>query len=504
MFYKTFLNSHADTWRFIDVGFTENFIYGSAYLTIVNSMKVLLILPPNIGRYVVATVPHAGLAYLAAFLERDEHQVEIHDMRIYSDDRLLAKKIESFRPGLIGLSTASIGYKMSYEIINTLKKKYPNIPVVIGGSYASTVHTKVLEDTKADYAVYGEGEQTFLDLAKGIAPSKIKGLIWRNNGEIVMNSPYPLAQDLDSMPFPKYEKFELNKMLEKRIPIVSSRGCPNRCTFCSIQLVMGYPFRARSPENVLKEIEYWHKKGYDTFEFSDDNFTFNMPRAEKICDLIIKSGMKIKLIFGNGLRADRVNANLLKKLREAGCIWIGYGLETSDVHSLELLKKDLDVNQLKWAVKESKKLGIEVQVHNIIGTPGSTFDTFMKDVELADEMGIDQVRFFNMIPYPGTEMFEWVKQNGRFLHQPDEYLNSVDYWAEEPVFETDDFTREERIKAFRIGQDKVMELHLKRHFGKGLGRIGFKLYKNSLVKKYGMKPATKAWIMLKRLRIKQQ
>ena len=504
MFYKTFLNSHADTWRFIDVGFTENFIYGSAYLTIVNSMKVLLILPPNIGRYVVATVPHAGLAYLAAFLERDEHQVEIHDMRIYSDDRLLAKKIESFRPGLIGLSTASIGYKMSYEIINTIKKRNPNIPVVIGGSYASTVHTKVLEDTKADYAVYGEGEQTFLDLAKGIAPSKIKGLIWRNNGEIVMNSPYPLAQDLDSMPFPKYEKFELNKMLEKRIPIVSSRGCPNRCTFCSIQLVMGYPFRARSPENVLKEIEYWHKKGYDTFEFSDDNFTFNMPRAEKICDLIIKSGMKIKLIFGNGLRADRVNANLLKKLREAGCIWIGYGLETSDVHSLELLKKDLDVNQLKWAVKESKKLGIEVQVHNIIGTPGSTFDTFMKDVELADEMGIDQVRFFNMIPYPGTEMFEWVKQNGRFLHQPDEYLNSVDYWAEEPVFETDDFTREERIKAFRIGQDKVMELHLKRHFGKGLGRIGFKLYKNSLVKKYGMKPATKAWIMLKRLRIKQQ
>jgi radical SAM superfamily enzyme YgiQ (UPF0313 family) len=467
-------------------------------------MKVLLILPPNIGRYVVATVPHAGLAYLAAFLERDGHEVEIHDMRIHSDDRLLTKKIESFKPGLIGLSTASIGYKMSYEIINTIKKKYPNIPLAIGGSYASTVHTKVLEDTKADYAVYGEGEQTFLDLAKGISPSKIRGLIWRDNGEIVMNSPYPLVQDLDGMPFPKYEKFELNKMLEKRIPIVSSRGCPNRCTFCSIQLVMGYPFRARSPENVLKEIEYWYKKGYDTFEFSDDNFTFNMPRAEKICDLIIKSGMKIKIIFGNGLRADRVNENLLKKLREAGCIWIGYGLETSDLHSLELLKKDLDPKQLKWAVKESKKLGIEVQVHNIIGTPGSTFDTFMKDVELAEEMGIDQVRFFNMIPYPGTEMFEWVKQNGRFLHQPDEYLNSLDYWAEEPVFETDDFTREERIKAFRIGQDKVMELHLKRHFGKGLGGIGFRLYKNRLVKKYGMKPATKAWIMLKRLRIKQQ
>src|SRR3989344_5974766 len=381
-------------------------------------MKVLLVHPPNIGRYLVATVPHAGLAYLAAFLEKDKHEVEIHDMRIYSDDRLLISKIENFKPDLIGLSTASIGYKMSYEIIKIIKEKYPNIPIALGGSYTSTVHTKVLEDTKADYAVYGEGEQTVLDLAKGIAPSKIKGLIWRDNGEIIMNPPYPLVQDLDSMPFPKYEKFELSKMLEKRIPIVTSRGCPNRCTFCSIQLVMGYPFRTRSPENVLKEIEFWYKRGYEIFEFSDDNFTFNMPRAEKICDLIVESGMKIKMIFGNGLRADRVNEKLLTKLKKAGTVWIGYGLETSDETGLNLMKKDLEVDQLSKAVAYTKKLGIECQIHFIIGAPGATYETFKKDLEFAEEAAPDQVRFFNMVPYPGTEMFEWVKQNGRFLHQP--------------------------------------------------------------------------------------
>jgi len=365
------------------------------------------------------------------------------------------------------------------------------------------VHTQILEDTKADYSVYGEGEQTFMELANGKDPSTIKGLIWRNKGDIVMNPPCPLVQDLDSMPYPKYEKFKLDKMLEKRIPLVSSRGCPNRCTFCSIQLVMGYPFRTRSPENVLKEIEYWYKKGYDTFEFSDDNFTFNMPRAEKICDLIIESSMKIKIIFGNGLRADRVNENLLRKLKDAGCVWIGYGLETSDHEGLQLIKKDLDLKQLEWAVKETMRLGIGTQVNFIIGIPGQTFDKFMKDIEFAQNLGLDQVRFYQMIPYPGTEMFEWVKQNGRFLHSPEEFLNSLDYWEEEPVFETDEFTREERIKAFRIGQDKIMELHLKRHFGKGLGRIGYRLYKNRFIKKYGMKPATKAWITLKKLRIKQ-
>jgi len=466
-------------------------------------MKILLVLPPNIGRYIVATIPHAGIAYLAAFLEKDSHEVEVHDMRVHADNILLYKKIDSFKPDFIGISTASIGYKMAYEIVDTIKEKYPNTKVAMGGSYASTVHTKILEDTKADYSVYGEGEQTFVDLAKGLDPSKIKGLIWRDKGEIIMNPPYPLVKDLDSMPFPDYEKFELNKMLEKRIPIVSTRGCPNRCTFCSIQLVMGYPFRTRSPENVLKEIELWYKKGYDTFEFSDDNFTFNMPRAEKICDMIIQSGMKLKLIFGNGLRADRVNGVLLKKLKEAGCVHIGYGLETSDSEGLELLKKDLDLKQLIWAAQETMRLGINTQVNFIIGNPGQTYEKFMKDIKFTDELKIDQVRFFQMVPYPGTEMFEWVKQNGRFLHTPEEYLNNLHYWGEEPVFETDEFTREERIKAFNIGQDKVMELHLKRHFGKGLGRMGYKLYQNNLVKKYCMKPATHAWIALKKLKIKQ-
>ena len=266
---------------------------------------------------------------------------------------------------------------------------------------------------------------------------------------------------------------------------------------------MGHPFRTRSPENVLQELEYWYKRGYDTFEFSDDNFTFNMPRAEKICDLIINSGMKLKIIFGNGLRADRVNESLLRKLKEAGTFWIAYGLETSDQHSLELLKKDLTLKQLKDSVAETKALGIQTQVNFIIGNPGQTWETFKQDLKCADELDVDQLRFYNMVPYPGTEMFEWVKQNGRFLYPPEAYLNDLNYWGEEPVFETDDFTRGERIKAYRIGQQKIMQLFLRRHFGRLLGGIGFQIWKRPFIQKYGMDAATKGWIMLKKLRIRQ-
>ncbi len=466
-------------------------------------MNVLLVLPPNIGRYVVATIPHAGMAYLAAFLEKAGHTAEIADMRVDPGDASLFATIESFKPGLIGLSTASIGYKMSYEIADSIKKRYPKITLAVGGSHVSTVYSKVLEETSVDYAAYGEGEQTFIALANKEAPEKIKGLIWRRNGEVVMNPPAPLAKNLDEFPYPAYEKFKLGKFLEKRIPIVSSRGCPNRCIFCSIQLVMGHPFRARSPENVVDEIEHWTKKGYDTFEFSDDNFSFNMPRAERICDLIIERGLKIKMIFGNGLRADRVDENLLAKLKKAGCIWIAYGLESSDPNSLALLKKDLSLDKLKSSVEITKRLGIPTQVNFIIGCPGQTFETFRKDLEFAETLGIDQVRFYNLIPYPGTEMFEWIQQNGSFLYPPEKYLNDVNYWSEEPVFETKEFTREERIKAYRLGQEKVMELFLKRHFGKVAGSAGFLLWKQKFVQKHLLGLATKGWIVLKRLRVKQ-
>ena len=467
-------------------------------------MKVLLVIPPNIGRYVAATIPHAGIAYLSAMLKKDGHQVDLVDMRIHDSNDYLFNKIEKFKPDMIGMTTASIGYKMAYEIIDTIKAKYPKIPVAIGGSYASTVHSKILEDTKIDYVIYGEGERTFLELANHKEIEQINGLIYRNDGEIIMNPPYPLEQDLDNLPFPDYDIFEMDKMVSKRIPIVTSRGCPNRCTFCSIQLVMGHPFRTRSPENVLQELEYWYKRGYDTFEFSDDNFTFNMPRAEKICDLIINSGMKLKIIFGNGLRADRVNENLLKKLKKAGTSWIAYSLESSDPHSLELLKKDLTLEQLKKSVEQTKALRIKTQVNFIIGCPGETWDTFLQDLKCSEELNVHQLRFYNMIPYPGTEMFEWVKQNGRFLYTPEQYLNDFNYWGEEPVFETDEFTREERVKAYRIGQERVMKLFLRKHFGRFIGNLGFQLWRRPFVQKYGINMAIKGWVALRRFGVIRQ
>ena len=139
----------------------------------------------------------------------------------------------------------------------------------------------------------------------------------------------------------------------------------------------------------------------------------------------------------------------------------------------------------------------------IIGCPGQTFETFRKDLRFAEELNADQLRFYNLVPYPGTELYEWIKKNGKFLYQPEKFLNSLDYWGEEPVFETENFTKEERIRAYRLGQDKIMEIFLKRHFGGSLGRLGFKAWKIPFVQKYGRNIAAKGWILLKKLRLKQ-
>ena len=465
-------------------------------------MKVLFVIPTNIGRYVKPTVPHAGIAYLAGVLLRAGHSVEIHDMRVYPNEEDLIKKVREYKPEMIGLTTASRGYMITYRVIGLLKNSFPEIVVLIGGSHASTIKEKILEETKADFAIIMEGEETILEVVNRVPLKEIRGLIWRDKGRIIKNPERPPNQNLDEMPFPAYEKFELDKFLENRLPIVSSRGCPAQCNFCSVQLVMGRVWRARSAENVVSELEYWYKRGFKTFEFTDDNFSFDLERAEKICDLIVEKGLEIKFELGNGIRADRITERLAKKLKRAGCCFIAFGLESGNRAVLKKIKKGIIPETAERAVEMAKDAGIPVQVNFIVGCAGETWESFMDSYNLAKKLNPDQLRFFNMIPYPGSEMFEWVKQNGTFLYPPEEYLNDISYWKEDPVFETPEFSKEERIKAYKVGEGVVMELFFKRQFGKFGGGVLYHIWKNRFIRKNFETVGIRTYTVLKKIRRK--
>lgn len=466
-------------------------------------MKVFLIVPNVSGQYFRTGQPHAGIAYLAATLIKKGHKVKVADLRVEPEGKVLFEKIKAFKPKLLGITCVSLDYLKVYSLIKTLKKSFP-IPIVIGGPHTATLKEKVLKESLADLAVVGEGEETLLEIIENLQGKKplrnINGLIWRRGKQIIFNPPRAFIQKLDQLPFPAYELFPLEKYFDKKIPIVSSRGCPGNCTYCLVKIIFGQRFRSRSAENVVDEIEYWHKQGYDFFEFNDDCFSADLKRAEKICDLIIKRGLKIGWEVRNGIRVDRITLKLAKKMKKAGCRFVAFGVESTDPEVLRLMKKGITLDQVKKAFTIMKKAGIGFNAFFMIGTPGDTFDKFLKTYRFAQQTNPDEVRFYNTLPYPGTELFEWIKNNGRFLIPPEQYLNEIERWEARPVFETNDFLAEERIKAGQMAEKLVMKKFFQKYF-RGLYFIPYLFWQNKMLRHISLIPGQRIWLFLRKKRI---
>ncbi len=443
-------------------------------------MNVLFVVPNAKGMYSQVGFPHVGIGYLMAVLREGGHTPAVIDMRLGYSRKDLEKRFQGFKPDLVAVTMMSRQHDVAYGIVRYLKKR--GHKVVVGGPHISVYREKVLEDTPADFAIFGEGEYALLELCNGKPHGEIKGLVWRKGKRTIVNQPRPPLTDLDSLPFPAYDLFEIEKYSEKMLPITSSRGCPFRCIFCSIRLSMGRIWRPRSAENVVSEIAHWYAKGYRKFQFTDDNFTLDMGRVSKLCDLILKKGLDIQWDLRNGVRADRVSLPLLRKMKKAGCFFVLFGVESANKDVLAAIKKDLDLKNVRNAVRMAKAAGLKVSASFIIGHPSETYDNFMESYTFAKSLHLDEVKFFNLMPYPGTELYDWVRANGRFLYEPDHYLNAIDSFTENPYFETPYFTEEERKKAFRLAESLVIQKLYRRDLGPLLGTVAWMLWTNKVTR----------------------
>lgn len=438
--------------------------------------------------------PHTGVAYLVAMLKKHKVTVKVVDMQLGYSAHALFEILNEFSPDVVGVTSYSYGYKRAYEIIDKMKL-HGNYTVVTGGPHVSAIRSKVLADTKADFAIKGEGEYTLLELCKALESGlksykEINGLIWRSGNKIIENEDRPFIQDLDALPFPAYEEFELEKYIcydEKRLPIITSRGCPYQCIFCSVRLSMGNKFRVRSPQNVVDEIEYWYRKGWKNFDINDDCFTLDLNRAKKICGLIIKRRLRITYQLYNGIRADRIDKELLEKMKESGCTRVFYGCESGNPRILKRIKKGITLEHVRKAVEMTNRVGIENAVTFIIGHPGETFKEAMDTVNFAKTLPSSFVVFYNLIPYPGTELFEWVEKNATFLYTMENYLNSVSSGDRNPVFETENFTVEERREPLKIGFSLARKRVLQFKLGRVLGYLMYLLARFSTLYNLGLK-----------------
>ncbi len=466
------------------------------------------LMPEKATRYSKPDSPHYGIAQLGAVLLQNNAQVKVFDMRLGHTFDDLIKEIGSFKPDLVGFTLIATRIKMCYAMIDKVKELYPQIHTVAGGTHVASFKEKVFRDCKGlDFAVKREGEQTFIELLDMLVKkeknySAIKGMMFRDEkGVLIETQDMSMIEDLDAMPYPAYDLFDLKNYYAWQrgvVPVVTSRGCPFRCVFCSINLTMGYKFRMRSAKSVVDELEYWNKKGQTKFDLNDDEFSFDRKRVEDICDMIVDRGLKIELRLFNGIRVTDVYPEMLAKMKKAGFSAITYALESGSPKVLKNIKKAVTVEQALKAVEMTKEAGIETTCNFIIGHPGETYEDALMTLDVIKKVKADRLNMNNVVVYPGTELYEWVSKNARFTLDVEEYLNMS--WpgkSDFPFFETDDFTVAQRKEVLRKGilmfRERLIRTRVKEPFASAyvlasksdfLYSVGEILKTNSFVNRY--------------------
>ncbi len=397
--------------------------------------RVLLVHPHSSAEW-RAVVPHTGQGYIAQTLLKEGIEYDVLDMNLGHNTSDLMNRVRDFRPDLVGMSLISQEYRKFYQLLSEVKRRYPQAKTVVGGPHVTILKGQVLRDCPAiDYGVVHEGEGPLVELCRGVTEEEIKGLVFRCDGDVIYTGARPWVTNLDDLPWPQYQRFELDRYIST-MTIYTSRGCPHECIFCPNRIISPV-FRARSSGNVVDEIEYWYARGKRQFNFDDDNFNLIRERVFEICDEIERRGLKDLFIHcSNGIRADRVDREMLMRMWEVGFRSIAFGVDGGNNRILQTVKKGETMEDIEKGVKTACELGYDVKLLFVIGTPYETWDDVEDKVRLTRKYPIHDVHFYNTIPYPGTELYDWVKENNCFLKRPEEYLNDVSGLGSEPVFET--------------------------------------------------------------------
>ena len=420
-------------------------------------MKITLVNPP----YPPSVHSHPpfiplGLAYLGAVAEQAGHEVTIIDCQ--------AEKLtyEAFRSRIartpsevIGVTATTLLYKSAMKLITLAKQTQPQAVTVLGGSHGTFWDENALNEYPSlDIVVRREGEQTFIELLERLQTksslSNLLGITYRNKEKIVRNADRPFIEDLDSLPFPAHHLIPLEKLKHNGkilIPLVSSRGCVYWCDFCSTVRMFGRGYRMRSAKNVVDEMQFVHDKyGVDQVTFYDDAFTVDRDRVIEICDEL--HARKLHMIWDCGTRVDMVDRELMKTMRDAGCIAVWLGVESGSEAILGAMNKSIKLDQTRLAYKTAHDVGLMTIANVVLGFPGETEQTARETIRFVKELDPDDVGFYVATPYPGTPMYEQVIKNG--------WLRVTDfdkYDTANPTFETPQLSmeriREIRYKAYQ-------------------------------------------------------
>lgn len=408
--------------------------------------KVMLFVPPassiEDAKQSGIKWPRIGLAYIAAYLREKGVDVNVLDCRalgLKTND--IAEAIKEFDPDILAAGPFTEEIVSTYEVFKLARELKPGITNLIGGPHATALPERTLKEfPEIDIIVYGEGEISMADLAGCQSKEdlhKINGITYRNGKGIIKNKPNPQVEDIDNLPYPAWDLFPLHaykgiltigslervnrKFLE--LPILSARGCPFQCNFCF--KTFGNSLRKRDSKKVVDELEYnYEKYGITHTVFVEGTFATDQRQAIEMCNDIIKRKLHKKIKWLCETRVDRVDEGFLKKIKEAGCEEVDFGVESGDEEILKRSKKGITIPQVKRAVKLAKEAGLKVGCYFIIGHPYETKESIKKTYKLARQLDSDILSVGIMIPYPGTEVKDMaIKGEGNYRLLPNEWMD---------------------------------------------------------------------------------
>ena len=398
-------------------------------------MRILLINPAmnleTLGKFqgLLEPMPVIGLAYIAAVLEQEGHRVQAIDQFTYGMSVTeMMEQVKAFAPDVLGIGMLTPSAPVSEAIANQTKAALPNCQIVVGNVHADIFYSEILTRTAVDFVVHGEGEYTIKELVQAFERgdtdySAIQGISYIDGGtgEVVKTAARPVIEDLDGLPDPAwhlfpYTRYGLLPFADVARPVLSmtgSRGCPYRCEFCSL-LYTGSNYRKRDPIKIVDEYEYLHERyGVKQIGFVDPIFPLNKKILFQFCEELMRRGLHKKLCWLSETRVDRVDRESLRIMRASGCRRLLFGLESGVDLLLENVNKTFTTETTRKAIRMCREEGIDSVGLFMIGLPGETPEMTRQTVDFAKSIDLDFAKFAITVPFPGSQMFEDLRREGR-------------------------------------------------------------------------------------------
>lgn len=399
-------------------------------------MRVHLINPPSPGEFGftregrcmqkegvwTTTWPPISLTQTAAFLRGHGHEVRVNDCSVEGVDTEKLKGIlADFKPQLLVMNSTTPSLNFDLTIPPLARSVLPEVKVAAFGIHVGTLPDETFAQAPdLDYVIRGEPEATITELAdslqNGGKVDGVTGLSYRNNGSIQHGADRGFIPHLDEMPFPAWDLIDLNNY---KLPfsgrpflmVTTARGCPYDCVYCVAQSYYGRKIRARKPARIVDELEHLQEKyGVRDFFFWSESFTIIKAAIKELCREILRRGLKIRWVCNS--RVDNIDLELLELMKKAGCWMISYGVESGDQAILDAIKKGITVEQVRQAIRLTRKVGFQIAGHFVLGLPGESLESLRMTYKFACSLDLDYAQFYCASPWPGSEFYTMAVKEG--------------------------------------------------------------------------------------------